>query len=158
MSSYRVGIIARGLVKGVSVYTMWLSAAIGAVAAQASSAVPNAAASRLARARLDDQTERQPFGGDELGAGVDDRPYGCGVGDADDPFDADQRADPVRQVDDLVRRAAGDEARLPPEMPTTSCGNTGPVTIETSLSTIRRLISTSTAWRIAPLQARRSAP
>ena len=40
----------------------------------------------------------------------------------------------------------GKKYLLPPENPTTSCGNTGPTTSETSCSTTARLSTTSTDW------------
>ena len=42
----------------------------------------------------------------------------------------------------------GKKYLLPPEKPTTSCGNTGPITIATSASATRRLIRTSTSGSV----------
>ena len=55
----------------------------------------------------------------------------------------------------------GKKYLFPPEKPTTSCGNTGPMTIATSDSATRRLIRTSTAVSVSrpPVSsASRSAP
>ena len=45
----------------------------------------------------------------------------------------------------------GKKYLLPPEKPTTSCGNTGPTTSDTSCSTTARLSTTSTGWSSRPL-------
>ena len=44
----------------------------------------------------------------------------------------------------------GKKYLLPPENPTTSCGNTGPTTSDTSCSTTARFSTTSTGWCSRP--------
>ena len=99
--------------------------------------------------------------GDHRRGLVDERADRGDPAGADDLRAGDQRAQPVRQVDQLpARRRPGNRYLLPPEKPTTSCGNTGLTMSVTSCSTTARLTRTWAVWRSRPpdSSAIRSAP
>ena len=85
--------------------------------------------------------EREALARDQPGCLVDQGAYRSHPAGADDAGAGDERAQPVGQVDDVLPGDTGEEKYLlPPEKPTTSCGNTGPTTSATSCSATARLM------------------
>ena len=70
---------------------------------------------------------------------------------ADDFVARDERAEPVREVNDLRRRDAGKQVLRAAGEPATSCGNTGPQMSTWSYSVTSRLSATGTSCSSRPL-------
>src|SRR5664279_1076470 len=150
MSSYLVGMTDSTRRTGASRYFTWVSADTCAQAAQAASGAPNDAA---CNALVPDWATRHRAS------------RRLGIMDAASLISARTGVIPrVPMMSALVINAPsqceksmtsgpatpGKKYLLPPENPTTSCGNTGPTTSDTSFSTTARFSTTSTDWSNRP--------
>src|SRR4051794_29363798 len=149
MSSYFTGMTDSTRRTGASRYVTWVSAETSADAAQASSGVPNAAACSVS---VPDATTRQNASrraGIIAAASLIIARTGVMPGV---PIISALVINAPTQCDTSISswpETPGKKYLLPPEKPTTSCGNTGPTTSATSASATCRLILTSTAVSVS---------